>query len=243
MKKSCILLTIALTLLTACGQKSKTESQAEGMYTLKKGKIGVNEKYRAHNQLYDTNIDTIASKLVDTFAFTVGEESYEVKYYKLTGNGWDGEAGDFYFINLFHNGKQILEHIDLDGFCELGSDADWTFELKPLSSIPNKYAIVCPLRQGVTALIFDGYVYASQPPKMPIVVMKGDQAAVVQNLNIDIEKFSLKDGLLDVTFVDSYPEYWEDENGNEKSNSSARRYRITSTPKGTLTFEQVEDKP
>ena len=243
MKKSCILLTIALTLLTACGQKGETESQAEEMYTLKKGKIVVNEKYRVHNQLYDTNIDTIARKLVDTFAFTAGEESYEVKYYKLTGNGWDGEAGDFYFINLFHNGKQILEHIDLDGFCELGSDADWTFELKPLSSIPNKYAIVCPLRQGVTALIFDGYVYASQPPKMPIVVVKGDQAAVVQNLNIDIEKFSLKDGLLDATFVDSYPEhYGYDENGNELINSSARRYRITSTPKGTLMFEQVEDK-
>ena len=95
----------------------------------------------------------------------------------------------------------------------------------------------------MTALIFDGYAYASQPPKMPIVVVKGDQAAVVQNLNIDIEKFSLKDGLLDVTFVDSYPEYWEDENGNEKSNSSARRYRITSTTDGTMMFEQVEDKP
>ena len=242
MKKSCILLTIALTLLTACGQKGKTESQAEEMYTLKKGKIVVNEKYRVHNQLYDTHIDTIPRRLVDTFAFTVGKDAYEMKYYKLSGNGWDGEAGDFYFIHLFHNGKQILEHIDLDGFCELGSDADWTFELKPLSSIPNKYAIVCPLRQGVTALIFDGYAYASQPPKMPIVVVKGDQAAVVQNLNIDIEKFSLKDGLLDVTFVDSYPEYWEDENGNEKSNSSARRYRITSTPKGTLMFEQVEDR-
>lgn len=72
MKKSCILLTIALTLLTACGKKGKTESQAEEMYTLKKGKIVVNEKYRVHNQLYDTNIDTIARKLVDTFAFTVG---------------------------------------------------------------------------------------------------------------------------------------------------------------------------
>lgn len=247
MKKNLILLTIALMALTACTQANKAgvqSGQSEEMYTLKKGKIVVNEKYRVHNQLYDINIDTIARKLVDTFAFTVGEESYEVKYYKLTGNGWDGEAGDFYFINLFHNGKQILEHIDLDGFCELGSDADWTFELKPLSSIPNKYAIVCPLRQGVTALIFDGYAYASQPPKMPIVVVKSDQAAVVQNLNIDIEKFSLKDGLLDVTFVDSYPEYYGyDENGNELIHWNPCRYRITSTPKGTLMFEQVEDKP
>lgn len=246
MKKSFILLTFALMTLTACTQANKAgvqSGQAEEMYTLKKGKFVVNEKYRAKNELLDINIDTIARKLVDTFAFTVGKESYEVKYYKLTGYGWDGEAGDFFFINLFHNGKQILEHIDLDGFREPTSNADYTFELKPLSSIPNKYAIVCPLRQGVTALIYEGYGYASQPPKMPIVVVKGDQAAVVQNLNIDIEKFTLKDGLLDVTFVDSYAEYYgKDENGNELIHWCPQRYRITSTPKGTLMFGQVEER-
>lgn len=216
----------------------------EEMYTLQeKTKIVVNEKYRAASQTYDYNVDTLSRKLVETVPFAIGRYSYELKLYKFTGNGWDGEPGDFHIIRLFHSGKQVLEFIDTDGICEISSNNIFDIDLKKASAVPNKYAIVCPLAQDVTALIFEGYLFPNDPPKVPVIVVRGDQAAVLLNRNLGIDNILSANGLLEVNFVDSYQEYeGEDLFGNPVPIEwHPTRFRLFSTPVGTLKFQQIKE--
>lgn len=230
--------------LLAMAMPLQAQEQPEEMYTLQgKTKLVVNEKYRATNETDEYRIDTIPRKLVETFPFTVGRYSYELKYYKLTGNGWDGEPGDFHIMQLFHNGKQLLEFVDLDGMCEHTPNSIFDADMKKISSIPNRFAIVCPLAQEVTALIFDGYQFPYEPSKVPILVVKGDQAAMLLNRNLGIDTIVSADGFLEVTFVDSFQEdVCKDDMGNPVPTEwNPERFRLFSTPAGTLKFHKLKE--
>lgn len=238
--------TILLFFLFAFGvaQFLGAQEKPEEMYTLQeKTKMVVNDNYRATNTTHDAHVDNISRKLVAALPVTVGRYSYELKLYKFTGNEWDSEPGDFHVICLYHNGKQVLEFIDVDGICKIPSNSIFDIDLKKASAVPNEHVIVCPLAQDVTAFIFEGYPYPNDPPKIPVIVAKGNQAAVLLNRKLGIENILSANGLLEINFVDSYQEYdGEDLFGNPVPTEwHPTRYRLFSTPAGTLKFQQIKE--
>ena len=220
---------LAVISLMACASVLPIGAQEvpEEMYTLQeKTKIVVNEKYRATNTTHGTQVNSASHKLVATVPLSVGRYS-----------------GDFHIIRLFHGGKQLLEHVDLDGISEISTNSIFDIDLKKASAVPNKYVIVCPLAQDVTALIFEGHETSGKPHKVPVIVAKGDPAAVLLNRNLSIENILSANGLLEVNFVDSYQEYdGEDLFGNPVPTEwHPTRFRLFSTPAGTLKFQQIKE--
>lgn len=220
------------------------QEQPEELYTLQNdGKLVVNEKYRATNEVYDhkDKVGTYKRKLVDASHFTVGEYSYELKCYVF--EGWEDEPGDCNVVQLYHKGKMLIEHIDIDGICYLHTDrGNHRADLKDVSAIPNRFAVICPLAKDVTALIFKTYTFPYEPSKMPIFIVKGEQAAKVFNRNMEITSITLGDKALDIIMEDSFQEYITDENGNEvPAGSAPLKYRLFSTEDGTLKFQQMKE--
>lgn len=237
---------VAVISLMACASVLPIGAQEvpEEMYTLQeKTKIVVNEKYRATNTTHGTQVNSASHKLVATVPLSVGRYSYELKLYRLTDAGGDAKPGDFHIIRLFHGGNQLLEHVDLDGISEISTNSIFDIDLKKASAVPNKYVIVCPLAQDVTALIFEGHETSGKPHKVPVIVAKGDQAAVLLNRNLGIENILSANGLLEVNFVDSYQEYdGEDLFGNPVPTEwHPTRFRLFSTPAGSLKFQQIKE--
>lgn len=220
------------------------QEQPEELYTLQgDGKLVVNEKYRATNEVYDLKekVGTYKRKLVDAALFTVGEYSYELRCYVF--EGWEDETGDCNVIQLYHKGKMLIEHIDIDGICYLHTGrGNPCADLKDVSAIPNRFAVISPLAKGVTALIFKTYTFPYEPSKMPIFIVKGEQAVKVFNRKMEITSITLGDKALDIIMEDRFQEYMTDENGNDvPAGSAPLKYRLFSTEDGTLKFQQVKE--
>lgn len=225
-------------------QNMWAQEKPEEMYTLQgKNKFVVNERYRANNNAYGHNHETPPCKLVGTLPFTVGRYSYELKLYRCTGEGWKTEQpSDFHILRLFHADKQVLEFVDADGMSDITPGGVFDTDLRQVSAVPNKYAIICPLTNDVTALIFEGCRHGNRPPKIPVVVAKGSEAAVLLNRPLGIDNMVSANGMLEVNFVDSFREELDkDDMGNSiLSEWHPNHFRLYSTPAGTLMFQQIK---
>lgn len=235
---------LLLMALTTTALHTRAQDVPEEMYTLQGNtKLVVNEKYRATNEIHDNDLKSITTKLVKAIPIAIKGYSYELKLFRFTGNGWDTKPGDFHVIRLFHNDKLVLEFFDADGLCNIAPDGVFDTDLRHMSAVPNEYAIVCPLNKGVTAIIFEGYSSANNTPKVPIVVVKGDEAAVLLNRNLGIDNVMTGTNLLEVTFVDSYqePAKTDDVVSPVPTEWHPNRYRLFSTPNGTLKFQKIKE--
>lgn len=222
------------------------QEKPEEMYTLQgKTKFVVNETYRASNHTRGNDRrDTQPCKLIETLPFTVGRHSYELKLYRYTGEGWETkQQDDFHLLRLFHENKQVVEFVDADGMSNITPGGVFDTDLRQVSAIPNKYAIICPLANDVTALIFEGCRQGNQTPKVPVVVVKGDEGTVLLNRHLGIDNMVSANGMLEVNFVDSFREQTagDDVVAPILSEWHPTRFRLYSTPAGTLMFQKIKE--
>ena len=188
---------IILSLL--CCVQAVAQTEKESLYTFdEKGEIVVNEKFIERNvEFNDQSVKPY--ELVGNTTFEVHSEKYEL--HVLCYKGWKDEAGDFYVIRLYHDGKQILEFADdgswiSDPLFKEGQtwlrDPARSIDIggRPFSHIMNligKHAtfkghcLVYPLANDAAALLFEGFTYGCGKTLTTIIAIKDGKAKVVYN--------------------------------------------------------------
>lgn len=193
-----ILTTIILCAL--CGIQAVAQNEPENIYTFDdRGEMVINEKFiDTHVERNDSEVKPY--ELIGISTFEAHSKKYELQV--LEYNGWKDEAGDFRIIRLFHNDKLILEFIDEEGWIGnplikdektwIGGpsrdiDSGYYRHFRKFEYSASKHAtytghsLIYPLENNITALLFEGFCYGSQPYVFTIIIVKDGKAQVVYN--------------------------------------------------------------
>lgn len=128
-------------------------------------------------------------------------QSYQVKLSNYRGTEEDG--GYYRMIEIVQNGQTIM--------CLKQSDG-WDKLQKHLRSYSNNdYFLSIPLTSSLTALVFVGYSYNSQPELLTIVLLNKDKATLVFNKGMLIKNI-IHDGISFVINLQDLPVEYISEN-------------------------------
>lgn len=202
----------------------------EKVYSLVEGDILVNnESFISSNMGNYSDITPYTD--VATHSFTSFSQNYELKLQNF--NGWEEDGGDFRVIKLYNNGNLLLEFADEEA---------WTKPLNKYSSnysTLTDYCIIYPLEENVTALIFEGYTWASQAPRLTIIVIKGNKAKVVFNQSWVIEKFNAYSKGFELIIAAEYLEH--DSDGDPCYDTwCPNMHKLYTTSEGLILYEKTE---
>lgn len=96
-------------------------------------------------------------------------------------NGWGADGGFFEVLDIEQDGKRLLRLENSDAWDMM------RFNLKRQSE--NGYYIAVPITPSCTVLFFVGFIRASQPAPVTIIVLNKDGAHLVFNKSYILDKF------------------------------------------------------
>ena len=209
---------------------------AVNIYTLSDGAIDVNTDFQAKSNIGNSTGITPYQE-IGTVSFVANSRNYTLSV--LNYNGWENDGGDFRVIRLYENNQSILEFIDEEAW--IGKKVEDEYQATPFSAykddvvkhaVCNDHCIVYPLKNGVTALLFEGFSWSSQVPLLTIVVIKDGNAKVVFNQSWAVEAFNAHPKEFELILIDYFQEEYD-------NNWHPDRHRIYATSDGTMRFEKV----
>lgn len=202
----------------------------ERVYSFVNGNIQVNNNFLvSFNMGNYTDITPYTD--VATHSFTSFSQNYELKLQNY--KGWEEDGGDFRVIKLYNNGNLLLEFADEEAWTKPSEEY-----LNDYSTLTN-YCIIYPLEEDVTALIFEGYTWASQAPRLTIIVIKGDKAKVVFNQSWVIEKFNAYSKGFELIIAAEYLEH--DSDGDPCYDTwCPNMHKLYTTSEGIILYEKTE---
>lgn len=197
------------------------QNTEEIVYTFQNGEIQVNDLFQTSSNIgEETGITPY--KEVGIVSLEADTKNYNLKV--LNFNGWRGEGGDFRIIRLYDNTNLILEFIDEEAWREPYSE--FNESVSKYASF-NDYCLVYPLQNGVTALLFEGFSWASQVPLLTIIVIKDNKAKVVFNKSLAVNEFNAYSKGFELTLIDDF-------------DSPSNTYKLYTTTEGLMKFEKIE---
>ena len=197
------------------------QSIEEVVYTFQNGEIQVNENFQVSSNIGEQTGIT-PYKEVGNISIGIDSENYNLNVQNF--NGWRGDGGTFRIIKLYNNTELMLEFID---------EKSWRDPYSEFKESVGKYAsfndfcLVYPLQNGATALLFEGFSWASQVPLLTIIVIKDNKAKVVFNKDLAINKFNAHSKGFELTLIDDF-------------DNPSNTYKLHTTTEGTMNFLKVE---
>ena len=91
----------------------------------------------------------------------------------------------------------------------------------------NNYSLVYPLQNEVTALLFEGYSWASQVPLLTIVIIKDNKAKVVFNKSLAVSEFNAYSKGFELTLIDDF-------------DNPDKIYKLYTTTEGLMSILEIE---
>lgn len=216
--------------------------ELKDIYTIdEEGHIEVNPDYQAVDFTRDLDepADSMQRDLRFGQNFFVELDQYLLSCYRF--KGWEDRTGDYQMMQLRNEEKIMLQHVDVNGiYLYKHGKKNPNRYLLDYSAYPGSAAVICPLDNDVTALIFRTHNYPYEPAKMPIFIIRGDTAVKVFNRNVDITSFSYKNNKLKMTLVDRYQETFINQMGDTiPVGIRPQEYRLTSNEKGELQIIKI----
>lgn len=212
---------ISIVLFVFGAMQGISQQAEETVYTFSNGDIHVNENFKT-----SSNIGDIAGitpfKEIGTAVFTANSQSYRLK--TLNFNGWRGDGGNFRIVRLYNNANMLLEFID--DYAWRDPFSEFKESISQFASF-NDYCIVYPLENNATALIFEGFSWGSQVPLLTIIIIKNNNAKVVFNQSLAVQKFSAAMKGFQLTLIDDFE-------------APQNIYKLYTTSEGTMKFTKVE---
>ena len=212
---------ISIVLFVFGAMQGISQQAEETVYTFSNGDIHVNENFKTCS-----NIGDIAGitpfKEIGTAVFTANSQSYRLK--TLNFNGWRGDGGNFRIVRLYNNANMLLEFID--DYAWRDPFSEFKESISQFASF-NDYCIVYPLENNATALIFEGFSWGSQVPLLTIIIIKNNNAKVVFNQSLAVQKFSAAMKGFQLTLIDDFE-------------APQNIYKLYTTSEGTMKFTKVE---
>lgn len=151
------------------------------------------------------------------------DTDYRVNFYDY--KGWDGEAGRYRVIRIYHCGEEILNFIDEDAWKGIPS------RFLSYSSTPtNDNVLLFSLGNGIRLLAFIGVTYASQPPMFTLIAVKNGIAKVVFNMPFVLKSISKTSNNIEFILGDAYE--------GTSGEFAPQYYRLYSTDDGSLHLEK-----
>ena len=193
----------------------------EIIYTFQDGDIRVNEKFQVLSTVGELEGIT-PYKEIGTVSMKIESNDYNLKV--LNFNGWRGDGGDFRVIRLFNNTDLILEFIDEEAWRKPYSE--FYDSVNKFASF-NNYSLVYPLQNEVTALLFEGYSWASQVPLLTIVIIKDNKAKVVFNKSLAVSEFNAYSKGFELTLIDDF-------------DNPDKIYKLYTTTEGLMSILEIE---
>lgn len=205
------------------------------------GRIEVNPDYQAVDFVRDLDepADSMKRQLRFGQNFFVGFYQYLISCYRF--EGWEDKPGDYQMLMLSDDERTMLKHVDVNGIYlyKHGKKNPHQFMLES-SDRPGSAAVICPLENDVTALIFRTHNYPYEPAKMPIFIIRRDTAVKVFNRNVDVTSISYKDKKLEMTLVDRHQETFINQKGDTiPVGIRPQEYRLMSNSDGELQIIKV----
>jgi len=127
----------------------------------------------------NTNLNNLPYVLKGTTLFTNPDTNYGYKITCEKYKGWENEPGDFHVLKFYSNNALITEFQNALSWVKIPS------ELRQYSN--NDFFIPVTISNNVTALIFIGYVYESEPSELSIFIVKGNSVILVFNKKLLIQ--------------------------------------------------------
>lgn len=232
---------VTFSLLFACAQRGsdpqpeKTSSRPNErpIYSFVEGedKIQVNKEFQASNHIEPYS--TPYTKEVKTFSFSANSTYYDMKL--LNCVDCENEGGDFRAIRLYHEGKQILEFIDDEAWIMwTKGEEDWKHPFHEFKETDahkfgtfTNYCLIYPLKNQATAVLFEGYIWASQVPLLTIIVIKDNQAKVVFNQSWYANKINAFKGGFELDLINDFDEEYQNP------------HRLSTRSDGTMSLKRI----
>lgn len=191
MNKIFIIILTSLISLNIFGQAG-----GEDIYTISENNIITKNKYIDSFYLDNTEILTpYIIKQESTLHNSIQYGSLSLKLYKF--NGYESEPGFCNVIEILRDGTQILCLKNSNGF-------------KSISSIiPSETGLYSSifLAENTYALVFNEWIYASQPAMVSIILLRNGQASLVYNKPMFINSITKQSGNFNMVLQSNTVEY------------------------------------
>lgn len=199
-----------IVILISCTMLGKAQT-VEQIFTIDKDSIKSNSKnieplfFDYQNESFSLFKSFPVKSLQNSYNYTVNLSDYNVA---------KGDGGYFRIIEITSNNKNILRVTQSNGWNILPA------EIRGLSV--NDYFLAVPLRDSVTALIFIGYPYNSEPEQLTIIILNKNKAKMVFNKHFIVSKVEKTATSFCLTLQDSVIEYLD----NDQNANTAKIYKI-----------------
>lgn len=197
-------------ILINCSVIGKTQV-IDPIFTINKDSVECNSKY-IEPLFFDYQNEPFS--LFKSFSVSSEKNLYNYTVKLSDYNVAKGDGGYFRIIEITSNNKSILRVTQSNGWNILPA------EIRGLST--NDYFLVVPLRDSVTALVFVGYPYNSEPEQLTIIILNKGKAKMVFNKHFIVSKVEKTATTFCLTLQDSVIEYL----GNGQNANTAKVYKI-----------------
>ncbi len=199
-----------IVVLVSCTMLGKAQT-VEQIFTIDKDSIKSNSK-NIEPLFFDYQNESFS--LFKSFPVKSSQDSYNYTVNLSDYNVAKGDGGYFRIIEITSNNKNILRVTQSNGWNILPA------EIRGLSV--NDYFLAVPLRDSVTALIFIGYPYNSEPEQLTIIILNKNKAKMVFNKHFIVSKVEKTATSFCLTLQDSVIEYLD----NDQNANTAKVYKI-----------------
>jgi hypothetical protein len=191
MKKSVLVIAICLVCsICAYGQTG------EAIYSISGNNIVTKSKFI--DPFFVDNSTTLTPYVLKTTTTLIPSSSYGSFSLKLLKfNGYESEPGICNVVQIFKNGTQVLQLLSSNGFRNMSSY---------INTETGEYTFV-NLATDTYALVFNEWIYASQPSMVSIILFYKGQATLVYNKPMFINSLTKQTGILSMVLQADTSEY------------------------------------
>jgi hypothetical protein len=167
----------------------------------------------------DPSVGSLSYSLQNPISTTVSTSNYTIKTARFVG--WENEPGDFDVIEISRNGQQQLIYKAYDGIAKLNDSQNlYTSQFSQFST--NGYFIEIPLTATSKALIFLGYHYGTDFPRLFIFIATDLDVKLVYNQKMYLKHIDTSNGNFILSIVSGIVE-----NDDETTTETTKRIYLS----------------